>query len=222
MDRSTSTPTTLRCRCGSRWSAATARRRPMPTTSSRRGRLCLLALGSVVMLLIFLGGPYVVVLGSSAPAAGSAAPVSAAAAEGPRSSPRPHAAATVHYDLLAKLLADDRLSQPPDAWLAKLSDPAAQPTIPTQPHPLLNQVAPDFSLPDSEGQIWNISEPTRRGPVIIVFYLGYFCSACVHTLFELNADMDRFHHLGAEVVAISGDSPELSNGRFADYGAFGF
>jgi peroxiredoxin len=60
------------------------------------------------------------------------------------------------------------------------------------------------------------------GPVVLVFYLGYSCSACVHELCELNADLDRFHYFGAEVVAVSGDSPELTRQRFDQFGAFDF
>jgi peroxiredoxin len=41
-------------------------------------------------------------------------------------------------------------------------------------------------------------------------------------LFELNADLKRFHSLGADVVAVSGDAPGLTRKRFEQYGAFGF
>jgi peroxiredoxin len=55
-----------------------------------------------------------------------------------------------------------------------------------------------------------------------VFYLGYACNACVHDLFELNADVERFRSLGAEVVAVSGDAPDLTRRRYEEFGAFAF
>ena len=39
--------------------------------------------------------------------------------------------------------------------------------------------------------------------MVLVFYLGYFCNACVHSLVELDADRDRFATLGATIVASS-------------------
>ena len=56
----------------------------------------------------------------------------------------------------------------------------------------------------------------------MVFYLSFECVACVHDLFELNADIQRFRGLGAEVVAISGDPPEKTRQRFESYGALDF
>lgn len=92
----------------------------------------------------------------------------------------------------------------------------------TQPHPLLDQVAPGLTLQDHRGQPWGLQGRLARGPVVLVFYLGYVCNACVHDLFELNADLSRFHSLGAEVVAVSGDTPGLTRRRFEQYGAFAF
>jgi peroxiredoxin len=133
---------------------------------------------------------------------------------------RPHEAATVHYDLLSKLLADDRRSAPADEWLR--GPPNTSLRVATQSHPLLNRAAPEFTLEDHEGKAWQLHDPTRRGPLILVFYLGYSCNACVHGLCELNADLDRFRSLGAAVAAISGDKPESTRQRFEQYGRFDF
>jgi peroxiredoxin len=133
-----------------------------------------------------------------------------------------HSTGTVHFDVLAKLLADDRRSAPADDWLRELADPKATFRVKTQAHPLLNHAAPDFTLEDHRGQPWSLPGQRGRGPVVLVFYLGYACNACVHDLFELNADRERFHRLGAEVVAVSGDSPGLTRQRFEQYGGFSF
>jgi peroxiredoxin len=127
----------------------------------------------------------------------------------------------VHFDLLAKLLADDRRSAADD-WLRERADPGAPFRVETQSHPMLGHPAPDFTLRDQRGQPWALRQQLRQGPVVLVFYLGYFCDACVCNLTELNADRDRFHSLGAEVVAVSGDAADLTRRRFEEYGRFDF
>jgi thioredoxin-dependent peroxiredoxin len=132
-----------------------------------------------------------------------------------------HTSGKVHFDLLAKLLADDRRGDPADPWLQELADPGGPFQVRTQPHPLLNQAAPDFVLQDHDGRSRSLQSQLAHGPVLLVFYLGYACDRCVANLFELNADLEHFHALEAEVLAISGDSVALTQRRFAEYGAFG-
>ena len=136
--------------------------------------------------------------------------------------PSKHFTGKVHFDLLAKLLADDRRSAPADDWLRTLAGPQDTFRIETQRHPLLHHDAPNFTLLDHRGQPWKLQGHLSQGPIVLVFYLGYACNACVHDLFELNADLERFHSLGAEIVAVSGDAPGLTRNRFEQYGAFGF
>jgi len=134
-----------------------------------------------------------------------------------------HINGKVHFDLLAKLLADDRRCENcTNHWLSELADPKATFRVATQPHPLLEHAACDFTLEDHQGQPWSLQRQLGRGPVVLVFYLGYYCNACVHDLFELNADFERFHGLGTEVVAISADPPSLTRDRYEEYGAFEF
>lgn len=130
-----------------------------------------------------------------------------------------HGDATVHYDLFAKLLADDRRAAK-DTWISELTDPKVR--VATQSHPLLGTPAPNFTLHDYRGQPWSLHERLEAGPIVLVFYLGYSCPACVHHLLELNADLDRIERLGAQIVAISGDSPDVTRQRFDRYGALGY
>jgi peroxiredoxin len=133
---------------------------------------------------------------------------------------REHVARTVHFDILSKLLADDRRGD--DAWREQLADPRASCRVETQHHQLVGQMAPDFTLCDVENRSWNLRQKTADGPLVLIFYLGYSCNACVHNLCELNADLARFESLGAQVAAISGDRPELTQQRFEQFGSFGF
>src|SRR5262249_22473275 len=101
-----------------------------------------------------------------------------------------------------------------------LANPAG--CIRSQDHKLLAEDAPDFELRDHHGQKRHLSDFTKKGPVVLVFYYGYFCDHCVSQLFALQDDVRYFHELGAEVVAVSPDSPETTRERYQDYGAFEF
>ncbi len=86
--------------------------------------------------------------------------------------------------------------------------------IPTHGHPLLGRQAPDFELADPEGKVWNLGELRDGRPVVLIFYYGYHCVACVRQLFDVNRDLPLFREVGARVVAISPDPPELTRQRF--------
>jgi peroxiredoxin len=132
-----------------------------------------------------------------------------------------HFAGPVQFDLLASLLADDRRSRQDNNWLHELQrSPGFR--VPTQPHPLLNRPAPSFNLPDHLEQPHSLESLLERGPVVLVFYLGTTCHACMHDLLELNADLDRLHTLGAEVVGISGEFSAQTRRRFEQMGPLDF
>lgn len=89
-------------------------------------------------------------------------------------------------------------------------------------HPLIGQTAPHFVLPDDEGKPRSLEALNQEGPVVVVFYYGYFCSHCVAQLFGLDADLQKFQKYKAGVVALSADSSELTATRFRQYGKFHF
>ena len=92
----------------------------------------------------------------------------------------------------------------------------------TEEHSLIGQPAPEFQLTDTQNQARTLAEFREKGPVILVFYYGYNCSHCVAQLFALQKDMELFHELNAEVVAISSDQPEFTRKQYAEYGEFTF
>ena len=53
--------------------------------------------------------------------------------------------------------------------------------------PHVGTVAPEFELPDAHGGKVSLAEARKKGPVLIVFYLGYSCPRCVAHLTELAA-----------------------------------
>lgn len=92
----------------------------------------------------------------------------------------------------------------------------------SEPHPLLGRAAPDFQLSNDRRETVSLRELIDQGPVVVVFYYGYGCSHCVAQLFGLQKDRAYFRELGAQIVAISPDSPEHTAERFAEYGRFDF
>jgi peroxiredoxin len=106
--------------------------------------------------------------------------------------------------------------------LAQVLADAAQKHIKTQAHPLLDQPAPDFELPYQRGKTWHLHELLARGSVVLIFYYGYHCNHCVSQLFAVHDDIHKFRELGAEVLAVSADPPELTRDRFKQYGEFAF
>ncbi len=53
-----------------------------------------------------------------------------------------------------------------------------------------------------------MSEALSRGPVILAFYRGGWCPFCNKQLHDLQVHLTEFKKLGAELVAISPQSPE--------------
>lgn len=94
--------------------------------------------------------------------------------------------------------------------------------VETAAHPLLGKKAPSFSLPNHRTDPVALNGLLKRGPVVLVFYLGYTCDHCVAQLFGLNEDLKYFDELGVTVVAVSPDSPDKTTERFKRYGAFQF
>lgn len=107
-----------------------------------------------------------------------------------------------------------------DALSAILADDSFRP-VSTQPHSLVQQSAPHFSLHDSDNAPRSLTEWSGR-PMVLVFYYGYGCSHCVAQLFAIDKDLPLFRELGAQVIALSADTPEHTRKRFGKYGAFDF
>jgi peroxiredoxin len=127
-----------------------------------------------------------------------------------------HTRGQVQVDLMRQIMAD-RLRAVPEA--VEQLDHARQ-RVPSQSHPLLGRSAPPFELRDSRGKTWNSQDVVASKPVILVFYLGQTCMACVTHLVKLESAISRFSDRGAQVLAISTDSPESSRqrlDRFSDF-----
>jgi peroxiredoxin Q/BCP len=79
----------------------------------------------------------------------------------------------------------------------------------------LNETAPDFSLPDGNGESWRLSD--HRGKVVVLlFYPGDETPVCTKQLCSVRDRWEDYVATGAEVVGISSDSVE-SHQKFAEH-----
>ena len=65
--------------------------------------------------------------------------------------------------------------------------------------------APDFALPDDNGQTVALSKLKGR-PVVVYFYPKDDTSGCTAQAKDFSSQLDAFHAAGAEIIGISPDS----------------
>ncbi|GAC1530514.1 MAG: peroxiredoxin-like family protein [Acidimicrobiales bacterium] len=70
--------------------------------------------------------------------------------------------------------------------------------------------APDFTLPDANGDKVNLTHLLEAGPVVLAFYRGGWCPYCSTELRALQATLPELRELGATLVAISPQIPDSS------------
>ena len=63
--------------------------------------------------------------------------------------------------------------------------------------------APQFELPDGDGQMWRSQGLLSKGPLVIVFYRGRWCAYCNAQLAALQDVHKQITVAGASLVAIS-------------------
>jgi peroxiredoxin len=121
----------------------------------------------------------------------------------------------------ARLEMDVRLATEGSSKAKSLDEILVHPeVVPTHNHPLLGRQAPDFKLDDLDGHSWSLREILADGPVVLIFYHTY-CDLCDRQLFTDNNELPLFHEVGARVVSISADPPEVTRRRFERFGLFG-
>lgn len=70
---------------------------------------------------------------------------------------------------------------------------------------ILNQTAPDFSLPSTNGNLFTLSKDMLNKPCILYFYPKDFTSACTKEACEFRDTFSVFRDLQVEVIGISRD-----------------
>jgi len=70
--------------------------------------------------------------------------------------------------------------------------------------------APTFALPSITGKIIDSAALLKNGPLVVSFYRGQWCPYCDLELRALQAALVEIQNLGAQLVAISPQTPEHS------------
>ena len=68
--------------------------------------------------------------------------------------------------------------------------------------------APEFDLPDANGNQVTLSSLLKKGPVVLAFYRGGWCPYCSTELRALQTRLDDFAKAGATLVAVSPQTPD--------------
>lgn len=74
----------------------------------------------------------------------------------------------------------------------------------------VGQQAPNFELPNPNGEIISLEQLLTKGPVIVTFYRGSWCPYCNLQLRALQARLEEINALDATLVAISPQVPDGS------------
>lgn len=79
----------------------------------------------------------------------------------------------------------------------------------TRPEGLfINSKAPDFKLKDQSGAEVNLKDLRKKGPVVLVFYRGYWCPYCNKELTRLQDSLTLITDKGAQLVAITSEAAD--------------
>lgn len=76
--------------------------------------------------------------------------------------------------------------------------------------PKVGDQAPAFALPDQRGVAVRLSDLLHDGPVALIFYRGEWCPYCNLQLRTFQAHLEEVQSLGAQLVAISPQTPDHS------------
>lgn len=74
----------------------------------------------------------------------------------------------------------------------------------------VGEKAPDFSLTNAKDKTVRLSELLKKRKVVLTFYRGSWCPYCNLQLSHYQKSLDVIHDLGAELVAISPQTPDES------------
>jgi len=109
------------------------------------------------------------------------------------------------------------------------TQPAMQMNGDAQAHGGLDvgDLAPDFTLADAHGQGNNgspvtLSQLVEKGPVLLVYYLGYNCPRCVAHLARLDDAHEAYNSLGTQIIAVSPSTLTETRDSIENYGDFSF
>lgn len=69
--------------------------------------------------------------------------------------------------------------------------------------------APAFSAMDADSNVFRLQDALQNGPVVIIFYRGFWCPVCNKHLGSLQDSLRLIENTGAKVIAVSPEKPEF-------------
>jgi peroxiredoxin len=72
----------------------------------------------------------------------------------------------------------------------------------------INSKAPDFKAKDQNGNEIVLKDLRKKGPVVLVFYRGYWCPYCNKELKRLEDSLQLIKDKGAQLIAITPEKQE--------------
>jgi len=82
----------------------------------------------------------------------------------------------------------------------------------------INSKAPDFRLKDQNDEFVSLKDLRKKGPVVVMFYRGYWCPFCNRELKNFQDSLQLIKDKGATLVAIT---PETTTGIDSTIGRTG-
>ncbi len=72
----------------------------------------------------------------------------------------------------------------------------------------INSKAPDFRAKDQNGNEIELKDIRKKGPVVLIFYRGYWCPYCNRELKKLEDSFQLIKEKGAQLIAITPEQQE--------------
>ncbi len=72
----------------------------------------------------------------------------------------------------------------------------------------INSKAPDFKAKDQNGNEIELKDLRKKGPVVLIFYRGYWCPYCSRELQKLEDSLSLIEEKGAQLIAITPERRE--------------
>jgi len=72
----------------------------------------------------------------------------------------------------------------------------------------VGSVAPLFEAVDGENKTFKLDNALKEGPVVVIFYRGFWCPVCNKHLATIQDSLKLIQDRGARVVAVSPEKPE--------------
>lgn len=72
----------------------------------------------------------------------------------------------------------------------------------------INSKAPDFRARNQHNEEVRLKELLKKGKVVLMFYMGYWCPHCNRTLQRFQDSLQLIFDKGAQLVAVTPEKPE--------------